>query len=127
MLYHVWYILPSFQLGSAVFRRTQLQEKKRHTITQVHIILKYRVQPCIKCGSHFVMNSSIYTDIHTYTRTHIQTYMQIIYIYVYTELYDRPNRPETLEVEPEEEVDTDEKGPYILQSEVEKAVTEIRN
>ena len=37
-----------------------------------------------------------------------------------TELYDRTNRPETLEVEPEEEVDTDEKGPYILQSEVEK-------
>jgi hypothetical protein len=34
-----------------------------------------------------------------------------------TEIYDRPNRPETLEVEPEE-VDTDEKGPYILQSEV---------
>ena len=27
-----------------------------------------------------------------------------------TELYDRPNRPESLEVEPEEEVDTDEKG-----------------
>jgi hypothetical protein len=26
------------------------------------------------------------------------------------ELYDRTNRPETLEVEPEEEVDTDEKG-----------------
>ena len=33
-----------------------------------------------------------------------------------TELYDRTNRPETLEAEPEEEVDTDEKGPYILQS-----------
>jgi len=31
-----------------------------------------------------------------------------------TELYDRPNRPETLEVEPKEEVDTDEKGPNIL-------------
>jgi hypothetical protein len=31
-----------------------------------------------------------------------------------SELYDRPNRPETLDVEPEEEVDTDEKGPYIL-------------
>ena len=44
-----------------------------------------------------------------------------------TELYDRPNRPETLDVEPEEEVDTDEKGPYILQSEVEKAIKEIRN
>jgi hypothetical protein len=37
-----------------------------------------------------------------------------------SELHDRPNRPETLEVEPEEEVDADEKGPYILQSEVEK-------
>jgi len=44
-----------------------------------------------------------------------------------TELYDRPNRPETLEVEPEEEVDTDEMGPYILRSEVEKAIKEMRN
>ena len=46
-----------------------------------------------------------------------------------TELYDRPNRPETLDVEPEEEVDTDEKGPYtsILRSEVEKAIKEMRN
>jgi len=44
-----------------------------------------------------------------------------------TELYDRPNRPETLEVKPEEEVDADEKGPYILQSEVEKAIKEMRN
>jgi hypothetical protein len=30
-----------------------------------------------------------------------------------TDLYDRTNRPETLEAEPEAEVDTDEKGPYI--------------
>jgi hypothetical protein len=37
-----------------------------------------------------------------------------------TELYDPPNRPQTLEIEPEGEVDTEEKGPYILQSEVEK-------
>jgi len=44
-----------------------------------------------------------------------------------TELYDRPNRPETLEVEPEEEADTDEKGPHILQSVVEKAIKEMRN
>jgi len=44
-----------------------------------------------------------------------------------TELHDWPNRPETLEVEPEEEVDADEKGPYILQSEVEKAMKEMRN
>jgi len=44
-----------------------------------------------------------------------------------TELYDRPNRPETLEVEPEEEEDTDEKGPYILQSEMEKVFKEMRN
>jgi hypothetical protein len=44
-----------------------------------------------------------------------------------TELYDRPNRPETLEVEPEEEIDTDEKGPSILQSKVEKPTKEMRN
>jgi len=44
-----------------------------------------------------------------------------------TELYDWPNRLETIEVEPEEEVDTDEKDPYILQSEVENAVNEMRN
>jgi len=44
-----------------------------------------------------------------------------------TELHDRPNRPETLDVELEEEVDTDERGPYILQSEVEKAIKEMRN
>ena len=44
-----------------------------------------------------------------------------------TELHDRPNRPETLEVQPGEEVDADEKGPYILQSEVEKAIKEMRN
>ena len=37
-----------------------------------------------------------------------------------TELYDRPNRQETLEFEPEKEVDTGEKGPHNLQSEVEK-------
>ena len=30
-------------------------------------------------------------------------------------------------VEPEEEVDTDKKGPYILQSEVEKAIKEMGN
>ena len=44
-----------------------------------------------------------------------------------TQLYDRPNRPETLEVEPEEEVDTDEKVPYILQGEMEKGIKEMRN
>ena len=43
-----------------------------------------------------------------------------------TEQRDRPNRPETLEVEPEE-VDTDEKNPHILESEVEKAIKGIGN
>ena len=33
-----------------------------------------------------------------------------------TELHDQPNRPVTLKVEPEEEVDADKKGLYILQS-----------
>jgi hypothetical protein len=42
-----------------------------------------------------------------------------------TELYDRANRPEHLEVEPE--VDEDEKGPSILQSEVEKAIKDMRD
>jgi hypothetical protein len=32
------------------------------------------------------------------------------------ELHDRPNRLEALEVETEEEVDADERGPYILRS-----------
>jgi hypothetical protein len=44
-----------------------------------------------------------------------------------TELHDRPNRPGTLEVKPEEEVDADEKGPYLLEREVEKAIKETRN
>jgi len=44
-----------------------------------------------------------------------------------TKIYDWTNRPETLEVEPEEDVDTDKKGPYILQSEVEKAFKVMRN
>jgi len=44
-----------------------------------------------------------------------------------TELHNRPNRPETLEVKLEEAVDAEEKGPYILQSEVEKAIKEMRN
>ena len=48
--------------------------------------------------------------------------LKIWEIYV-TELYDRP---ETLEVELEE-VDTDEKGPHMLQSEVEKAIKEMWN
>jgi len=36
-----------------------------------------------------------------------------------TELCDRANRPEYMEVEPEEKVDTDENDSYILHREVE--------
>jgi hypothetical protein len=43
----------------------------------------------------------------------------IIWENYYTGLYDGDNRPEDLEAETEEEVDEDEKGPYILDSEVE--------
>jgi hypothetical protein len=43
-----------------------------------------------------------------------------------TELLDRANRPERLEVETEAEVD-DEKGLYILQSEVEKVMKEMKD
>jgi len=44
-----------------------------------------------------------------------------------TELYDRPNQPENLEVECKEEVNADQKGPYILQREVQKAIKEMRH
>ena len=54
-------------------------------------------------------------------------YCEISIGYTLYILYDRPNRLETLEAEPEEEVDTDEKGTHILQSEVEKAIKEMRN
>jgi hypothetical protein len=52
--------------------------------------------------------------------------LQIWAIYS-TEIYDRANRPEHLDVETEAEVDKDEKGPYILQSKVEKAIKELRD
>jgi len=61
------------------------------------------------------------------TRRVEQTQVLKIWENYITQLYDRPNRPETLEVEPEEEVDTEEKAPYILQSEVEKAIKEMSN
>ena len=44
-----------------------------------------------------------------------------------TELYDQPNWQLKLEVQPEEEVHTDEKGSYIVQNEMEKAINEVRN
>jgi len=44
-----------------------------------------------------------------------------------TKLYDWPNRPENLEAEPEEEVGANDKGPYSLRSEVEKAIKGMRN
>jgi hypothetical protein len=43
-----------------------------------------------------------------------------------TELYDIANRPEDLEVGSEEEVDKDEKSPYVLNSEVEEAIKEMK-
>jgi len=41
-----------------------------------------------------------------------------------TELY---NQPGNLDAEPKEEIDADEKGPYILESEVEKSIKEMRD
>jgi hypothetical protein len=43
------------------------------------------------------------------------------------ELCDRAGRPENLNVEPEEEVDADHRGPHILHSEAEKAIKEMRD
>ena len=42
-----------------------------------------------------------------------------------TEVYDPAKRPENLEVEPEDDVDADEIGPYILHSEMEKSIKEV--
>ena len=69
------------------------------------------------------------TGIEDSQRNRIVDQRQVLKIWenYITELQDRPNRPETLEVEPEEEVDTDEKGPHILPCEVEKAIKEMRN
>jgi hypothetical protein len=44
-----------------------------------------------------------------------------------TELYDRSKQPEKLEVEIEEEINADAINPYILGSEVEKAIKEMRD
>ena len=44
-----------------------------------------------------------------------------------TEPCDRPKRPENLDVEPEEEVGTDEKGLNILWSEVVKTIKEMKD
>jgi hypothetical protein len=52
--------------------------------------------------------------------------LKIWEIYV-EELYDRANLPENLNVEPEEEVDEDHKGPHIFRSEAEKAIKEMRD
>jgi hypothetical protein len=43
------------------------------------------------------------------------------------ELYDRTYRPKNLGVETEEEVDRDEKYPYLLYSEVENAIKQRRD
>ena len=69
------------------------------------------------------------TDIEDSQGNRIVDQSQILKIWenYITELYNRPNQPETLEVEPEEEVDMDEKGPHILQSEVKKANKEMKN
>jgi hypothetical protein len=42
-------------------------------------------------------------------------------------LYKRPNWPGNLDVKLEEEVHADEKGAYILQSEVKKSIKEMRD
>ena len=60
-------------------------KRKRHTLTQVYSILKYRVQPWIKCGSNFVMNSFIYIQTYIYTHTNIHADTNVgMYIYIYT-------------------------------------------
>jgi hypothetical protein len=44
-----------------------------------------------------------------------------------TELNDQCNQPDNIQVKPEEEVDADEKGPYIFQNEVEKFIKDMKD
>jgi hypothetical protein len=44
-----------------------------------------------------------------------------------TELYNWANWPENLDIKTEEQVDANEKGPFILHDEVEKAIKEMRD
>jgi hypothetical protein len=59
---------------------------------------------------------NIYIEVSQGNRIVDQRQVLKIWENYVTELYDRPNRPETLDVEPEVE---DKKCPYILQSEME--------
>ena len=43
------------------------------------------------------------------------------------ELYDKENKPSDLEIEEEEEVEGDELGPELLDSEIETALKELKN
>jgi hypothetical protein len=43
------------------------------------------------------------------------------------ELHDRASQPENLEVKTEEKVEEHEKGPYILHSEVKKAIDKMKD
>jgi hypothetical protein len=53
--------------------------------------------------------------------------VQKIWVNYITKRYDRPNRPENLEVETEEEVYAYVKGPRALQGKVEEAIKEMRD
>ena len=53
--------------------------------------------------------------------------IRTILVKVKTNAFSEGSEFNKVEVEPEEEIDTDEKGPHILQSEVEKTIKEMRN
>jgi len=54
------------------------------------------------------------------------TYVYFLCNYI-TELNDQCNQPDNIQVKPEEEVDADEKGPYIFQNEVEKFIKDMKD
>jgi hypothetical protein len=75
--------------------------------------------------NHGIQNIGI-EDSQGNIKTDQREVLQVLKNYI-TELYDRANRPELLEVGPKDEVDEDDKGPFILLSEVEKAIKEMRH
>jgi hypothetical protein len=76
-------------------------------------------------GNHWIQKTGIEDSKGNETVDQKQV-LQIWENYI-TEYYDLANRLENPDVEHEEQVNADKKRPYILQSEVEKAIKKMRN
>ena len=108
--YQFWFNTPCF-----IFRLLQLKKKNSDDYDKI-----WNIPLCVRAtdNEHIVIEAptSSGSEFFSCKRTFSIALFGIADV-TYTFLYVNvgSNRPETLDVEPEEEVDTDEKGPYILQ------------